>query len=166
MNLEIRPMRDEDWPTIAEIYQQGIETGKATFDTDVPSYYQWNAEHIAECRITAVYDGEIAGFAALSTISTQYVFRGVADISIYISPVYRHKGFGKALLTRLIEESEKRGYWTLQSDVMDDNLPGLKLHNSCGFRKVGTRNKIGRDINGKWRSTVLMERRSTIVGID
>lgn len=159
-------MRDGDWPEMAEIYQQGIDSGKATFDTEVPSYSEWTAEHIKECRLTAVSGGKVVGYAAMSKISDQEVFRGVADTSIFVSPDFRGKGIGTALLKGLITESEANGYWTLQSNVMDDNTAGLRLHIGCGFRRVGERQRIGRDINGKWRTTVLMERRSDTVGID
>lgn len=159
-------MSKEDWPTIAEIYQLGIVTGKATFQTDIPTFSQWDAEHIRECRFVIKVDGKIAGWSALSTVSKRYVYRGMAEVSIYIAPDYQRKGYGKALLNHLVTESEKAGFWTLQSGIMDDNIASVKLHEACGFRKVGVRERIGRDINGKWRSTTLMERRSSTVGID
>lgn len=159
-------MSKEDWPTIAEIYQLGIETGKATFQTEVPSFSQWDAEHIRQCRFVIKVDGKIAGWAALSTVSSRYVYRGIAEVSIYIAPDYRSKGYGKTLLDHMVTESEKSGFWTLQSGIMEDNIASLKIHEKCGFRKIGLRERIGRDINGKWRSTILMERRSNTVGID
>jgi L-amino acid N-acyltransferase YncA len=166
MNLEIQPMNEEDWPVIAEIYQLGIETGIATFQTDVPSFSEWDREHIKKCRFVAKIDHTVAGWIALASVSSCCVYAGVAEVSIYIAPSCRGKGVGKALLNHLVTESEKAGFWTLQSGIIEDNLPSLKLHEKCGFRQIGLREKIGRDSNGKWRSTVLMERRSKIVGID
>jgi len=165
MGVLIRAMDEKDWSSVAEIYHQGIETGKATFQSDVPTYTEWDAAHIQKCRFVAIIDGNVAGWAALSRVSSRCIYAGVAELSVYIAESVRGKGVGQMLLNHLITESEEAGFWMLQSGIMEDNLSSLRLHEKCGFRNVGFREKIGRDINGEWRSTVLMERRSKIVGI-
>lgn len=166
MGLSIRAMSEQDWPDVAEIYRQGIATGRATFQSEVPEYREWNASHLPICRLAAVDDGKVAGWAALSGVSSRCVYRGVAEVSIYIAEGKRKNGIGQRLLDALIAQSEKAGIWTLQSGIMEDNLASVRLHEKCGFRKVGYRERIGRDIGGQWRSTVLMERRSGTAGID
>jgi len=166
MNTVIRPMNEADWPAVSEIYRQGIETGKATFQIDVPAYDEWDAAHISECRFVAEADERVAGWAALSKVSGRCVYGGVAEVSIYIAGNYRDKGIGRQLLQHLIIESQKAEFWTLQSGIMEDNAGSIRLHEKCGFRKVGYRERIGKDASGRWRSTVLMEKRSEIVGVD
>lgn len=161
----IRQMTKEDWPDVAEIYRQGIATGKATFQYEIPSFEEWNSAHILKCRFVAVEDDNVIGWVSLSHISSRPVYAGVAEVSIYIAAKARGMGIGKLLLNQLILESEKSGFWLLQSGIMEDNETSISLHEKCGFRKVGYRERIGRDNNGKWRSTVLMERRSSITGI-
>lgn len=166
MDVVARSMNEEDWPSVSEIYRQGIETGKATFQSDVPAYDEWNAAHILECRYVAVIDGEVVGWTALSKVSSRCVYGGVAEVSIYIAENYREEGIGRLLLQHLITESERADFWTLQSGIMEDNSASISLHKKCGFRQVGYREHIGRDSHGKWRSTVLMEKRSGVVGVD
>lgn len=161
----IRRMREEDWPDVAEIYRQGIITGKATFQFEIPSFEEWNSAHIPKCRFVAVEGNNVIGWVSLSKVSGRPVYAGVAEVSIYIAEKARGMGIGKLLLNHLILESEKAGFWLLQSGIMQDNETSIGLHETCGFRKVGYRERIGRDNNGKWRSTVLMERRSAITGI-
>lgn len=166
MDIVIRSMDKNDWPSVSEIYHQGIETGKATFQNDVPVYDEWDASHISECRFVAVHDGKVVGWTALSKVSSRCVYGGVAEVSIYIAEDYRGKGVGRELLQHLIIESEKADFWMLQSGIMEDNTASINLHEKCGFRQVGYRERIGRDIHGKWRSTVLMEKRSGVVGVN
>lgn len=166
MKLAIRPMNERDWPDVAEIYRQGIATGKATFQSDTPEYREWDASHLPTCRFVAIAAEKVAGWAALSGVSSRCVYKGVAEVSIYIAEQVRKNGIGQKLLNYLIEQSEKAGIWTLQSGIMSDNLASIRLHEKCGFRKVGYRERIGRDISGVWRSTVLMEKRSSTSGID
>ncbi|MFT8888839.1 GNAT family N-acetyltransferase [Ethanoligenens sp.] len=166
MDAVIRSMNDKDWPSVSKIYRQGIETGKATFQSDIPTYDDWDAAHIRECRFVAVVDGEVVGWVALSKISSRCVYGGVAEVSIYIAENYREEGVGRQLLKYLITESEKAGFWMLQSGIMEDNTASIRLHERCGFRMVGYREKIGKDVRGKWRNNVLMEKRSHLVGID
>lgn len=166
MELSIRPMNEHDWPDVAEIYRQGIATGKATFQSKIPEYRDWNASHLPICRFVAIANEKVAGWIALSGVSGRCVYRGVAEVSVYIAEDIRGNGVGQKLINYLIEESEKAGIWMLQSGIMEDNLASIHLHEKCGFRKVGYRERIGRDCNGRWRNNVLMERRSNTVGID
>ena len=159
-NTVIRAMTAEDWPAVARIYQAGMDTNLATFQTECPSWQEWNAGHLTQCRMVAVVDGAVAGWAALSAVSSRCVYAGVAEVSIYIDAAVRGKGVGKALLNALIATSESAGFWTLQSGIMENNAASIALHTSCGFRMVGYREKIGKDRFGIWRSTLLMERRS------
>lgn len=160
MNLLIRSMTAEDWPVVSRIYQAGMDTNLATFQTECPTWEEWNAAHLSQCRLVAVTDGAIAGWVALSAVSSRCVYAGVAEVSIYIDAEARGKGVGKALLNALIATSESAGFWTLQSGIMENNTASIALHTSCGFRRVGYRERIGQDRFGVWRNTVLMERRS------
>jgi phosphinothricin acetyltransferase len=166
MDAVIRSMNEKDWPSVSEIYRQGIETGKATFQSDIPAYDEWDTTHIRECRFVAVVDGKVTGWVALSKISSRCVYGGVAEVSIYIAENHREEGIGRQLLKYLITESERAGFWMLQSGIMEDNAASIRLHECCGFRMVGCREKIGKDVSGKWRNNVLMEKRSHTVGID
>jgi len=161
MRLSIRGMTTEDWPAVARIYQEGMDTNLATFQTECPGWQEWNAAHLPQCRLVAVADDAVAGWVALSPYSSRSVYSGVAHLSIYIGAEARGMGVGKALMTAMIAASEEAGFWTLQSGIMENNTASIALHNSCGFRQVGYREKIGRDRNGVWRNTLLMERRST-----
>ncbi|MGI6097200.1 MAG: GNAT family N-acetyltransferase [Dethiobacteria bacterium] len=160
MGYIIREMRFEDWQQVKEIYRQGIETGISTFESEVPSWQEWDAAHIRSCRLVACRDGEILGWAALSPVSSRAVFSGVAEVSIYVGAEYRGQGFGKALLTKIIACSENEGYWTLQAEIFAENKASMELHKRCGFRVVGVREKIGRMKNGEWRDLTILERRS------
>ena len=160
MRLSIRSMTPEDWPAVARIYQEGMDTNLATFQTECPGWLEWNAAHLQQCRLVAVVDDVVAGWAALSPYSSRSVYSGVAHLSIYIGQEARGVGVGKALLTAMIAASEEAGFWTLQSGIMENNTASIALHSSCGFRLVGYREKIGQDRNGVWRNTLLMERRS------
>ena len=166
MDFIIRPMNEQDWPDVAEIYRQGIATGKATFQSEIPEYKDWNASHLSICRYVAVADEEITGWIALSGVSSRCVYRGVAEVSVYIAERNRKSGIGQKLLEYLTSQSEKSGIWLLQSGIMEDNSASIHLHEKCDFRTVGYREKIGCDISGRWRNTVLMERRSRTTGID
>lgn len=162
INLEykIRPVTEADWPQIAEIYQQGIDTNKATFQSECPTYAKWDIAHLDFCRLVMTENGLVVGWAALSPISERPVYAGVAEVSIYIETTHHGMGLGTRLFIDLITLSEENGIWTLQSGIMKDNLASIHLHVKCGFRVVGFREKIGLDRFGVWRDTVLMERRS------
>lgn len=152
-------MDPEDWPEVARIYGEGIATGNATFETTAPGWETWDRNHSDDCRLVAVLDDAIAGWAALSPVSGRYVYRGVAEVSVYVSSSARGRGIGSALLGALAVASEEAGYWTLQTSIFPENAASISLHEKHGFRIVGTRERIGQH-NGTWRDTVFMERRS------
>ncbi len=160
----LRPMTPMDWESVAEIYRQGIETGNATFQTEVPSWDNWNSGHLKLCRIIAVYQDEIVGWAALLPVSGRSVYAGVAEVSVYVSTQHIGRKIGTNLLGKLISESEKAGFWTLQSSVFAENKASIKIHENLGFRRIGYREKIAK-LNGLWRDTILLERRSMVTGI-
>ncbi|MCA1060463.1 N-acetyltransferase family protein [Rossellomorea aquimaris] len=161
----ISEMKKNDWNQVADIYLEGISTGNATFQKDVPSWEEWDGSHIKVSRIVARENDSILGWAALSPVSSRCVYSGVAEVSVYVSNQYNGKGIGSLLLNALIEISEQNGYWTLQSGIFPENVASIKLHEKHGFRIVGRREKIGK-MDGVWRDTVLMERRSKRVGIE
>jgi len=162
-NLQIAPMTEQHWPAVREIFAQGIATGNATFETSVLEWAEWDSRHLPTCRLVALHDGEVLGWAALSPVSVRQVYRGVAEVSVYIAEHARGRGIGAALLAALIAESERNGIWTLQAVIHAENAISIRLHQKAGFRIVGTRERIG-CIHGRWLDTVLMERRSSIVG--
>jgi phosphinothricin acetyltransferase len=159
-NVTIRDMTMEDWPAVARIYRQGVETGLARFERECPSFEAFDASHIKACRFVAVSEARVAGWIVLSRVSDRLPLSGVAEVSVYIGDEYRGIGIGKRLMLHLLEQSERAGYWTVQSSVFSDNAASLALHRSCGFRTVGYREKLGKDAWGRWRDTVLLERRS------
>lgn len=166
MDYKIEEMTNKDWNEVAEIYLEGINTGRATFQSEVPSFENWNDSHIKTCRLVASSGKEILGWTALSPTSSRCVYKGVAEVSIYIRKECRGKGVGKKLLETLIDLSEKNGFWTLQSGIIRENSASIALHKSCGFRQIGIREKVAKMPNGVWHDTVLMERRSKKTGID
>ena len=162
--LLIDEMKEEDWESVRSIYQEGIETGNATFETHVPDWEEWDNRHHQSCRLVARKEGQVVGWAALSPVSERCVYRGAAEVSVYVSPDFHGQGIGKALLQRLNEESEQNELWTLQAGIFPENTVSIELHKACGFREVGRREKIGR-MNDIWRDVVLYERRSKVVGV-
>lgn len=162
--MTIAPLSSSDWSSVRSIYLEGIATGNATLETDAPSWEKWDSEHLTSCRLIAKEGDTILGWAALSPVSGRCVYGGVAEVSIYIAESARGKGVGKQLFEQLIEESEKNELWTLQSGILQENITSIKLHEKCGFRIVGVRERIGQR-DGIWRNVVLMERRSHKVGV-
>lgn len=160
----VRKMNAEDWNSVASIYKQGIATGFATFETNVPDFETWDSAHLKTCRIVAIQGDEIVGWAALSPVSGRCVYGGVGEVSVYIAANARGLGVGKRLMEQLILESEKEGLWTLQSGIFPENEASIQLHNKMGFRYIGKREKIGRTVEGIWRDNVLFERRSSVIG--
>ncbi len=154
-----------DWPAVSEVYAEGLATGFATFETELPSYETWNQDHLADCRFVAEKEGRVAGWAALSPVSDRCVYGGVGEVSVYIGAEYRGLGIGKLLMRHLIAESERLGLWTLQSGIFPENLGSIRLHENTGFRKIGYREKIGK-LHGEWKDNVIFERRSKKVGRD
>lgn len=145
------------------IYLEGIATGNATFETDAPGWEEWDSKHLRDARLVAEADGKVVGWAALTPVSSRCVYAGVAELSIYVASTIRGKGVGKALLGELIRESEAKGFWTLQTGIFPENKASLALHEKCGFRIVGRRERIGK-MNNRWRDVIFLERRSTTVG--
>jgi len=161
----IAPLQPGDWDQVKEIYLEGIATGHATFETTAPSWEQWDAAHLPFARLVARLGGNLIAWAALSPVSQRCVYGGVAEVSVYVSASSRRSGVGGKLLHALIGESEQNGIWTLQAGMFPENTGSLALHQSCGFREVGRRQRIGK-MNGIWRDTILLERRSTVVGAE
>lgn len=166
MRLRIDEMSEADWPRVASVYAEGIATGDATFETEPPpSWERWSAAHLAVPRLVARAGDEVAGWAALGPVSARPAYRGVAEVSVYVGARWRGRGVGRALLGALVAGSERAGVWTLQAGVFPENAASVALHKACGFREVGRRVRIGR-LGGVWRDTLLLERRSTTVGVD
>lgn len=177
MNYPIVPMPPDLWPAVREIYREGIATGNATFETEVPDWEKWDSNHRKDCRLVALepraegvsevlipLEGvRVLGWAALSPVSSRIVYAGVADVSVYVAATARGRGVGKALLQLLVQESEANGLWTLQAGIFPENAASISLHRFCGFREVGVRRRIGR-LGETWRDVLLMERRSATVG--
>lgn len=156
--MHIRPLTAADWPDVRRIYEEGIATRNATFATSAPDWPDWDKEHLATCRLVAVLP-EVAGWAALTPVSNRCVYAGVAEVSVYVDNSARGRGIGRALLTALVQASEAEGLWTLQAGILPENLASLRIHESCGFRIVGRRERIGR-MDGVWRDVLLLERRA------
>ena len=151
-------MRMSDWEQVREIYLEGVHSGNSTFETDAPSWEKWNEGHLSFARLV-MRDGEtVIGWAALSPVSKRDVYRGVAEVTVYVTERARGKGIGRALLEALIVESENRGIWTLQASIFPENTASVELHLRCGFREVGRRERIAM-LRGVWRDTILFERR-------
>lgn len=169
MNLIVEELQAGDWEAVRAIYRQGIATGNATFETDAPTWSEWDASHRRDCRLVARAEGRVVGWAALSPVSGRCVYAGVivivgeADESVYVAASARGQGVGKALLRALVLASERAGVWTLQGGIFPENVASIALHEVCGFRRVGVRERIGQ-VGGVWRDVVLMERRSGVVG--
>jgi L-amino acid N-acyltransferase YncA len=159
----VRELEPDDWPAVRAIYEEGIRSGNATFETDAPSWEAWDSGH-TELRLVAERDGAVVGWAALSPTSSRCCYRGVAEVSVYVAEAARGVGVGRALLERLVERSEDEGYWTLSAGVFPENEASLRLHQACGFRHLGTHNGLG-ELGGVWRDVAILERRSTLVGV-
>jgi phosphinothricin acetyltransferase len=161
--LTVEALLPDDWDAVAAIYAEGIATGNATFETTVPAYGQWDPAHLPGHRLVARADGLIVGWAALSAVSGRAVYAGVTENSIYIAEAARGQGIGRLLLQALVEGAERDGIWTIQTGIFPENGASIALHERCGYRIVGTRERLGR-LDGVWRDVVLMERRSAVVG--
>ena len=165
MGIEIRVMTAEDWEAVRSIYLAGIATGQATFETEPPTWTNWNKAHLPAPRLVAISTEGIVGWAALSPVSARPVYSGVAEVSVYVGEKMRGRGVGELLLEALVSQSERNGIWTLQASIFPENAASVSLHKSCGFRQVGIRQRIAK-MKGAWRDTLLLERRSTLVGGD
>ena len=167
--MEIVFMEPDHWEGVERIYQEGIRTGNATFEEAPPgSWEEWSKRHLASCSLVCLEKSEVVGWAAVSPVSSRSVYRGVGEVSVYVSTAYQGQGVGYALLNELILESEDNGIWTLQAGIFPENKVSLDLHQELGFTIVGRRRKISRmsygPYQGEWRDVILLERRSTQVG--
>lgn len=163
MGLLIRAFRHDDWNVVAAIYQQGLESRNATFETSAPDFETWIKKFHPHLLWVAESNDEVVGWAGLQPVSARKVYEGVVEVTIYIESAHSGKGIGRALMENLIEESEKAGIWTLYASIFPENTASISLHRSAGFREIGFREKIAQ-LDGKWRDTVLFERRSKKVG--
>ena len=168
--MKLQPMTAAHWPQVRAIYEQGMTTGNATFQTEAPAWEEWDRGHLAHSRLVAIeagygQRGQLMGWAALSPVSGRCVYGGVAEVSVYVAGDARDRGVGRRLLAALVTESEAQGLWTLQAGIFPENTPSIRIHVGAGFREVGRRERIGQ-LHGVWRSTVLLERRSAVVGVE
>ncbi len=157
--MNLRPLRKEDFRAVSNIYAEGVATGIATFETEIPDWPTWDEKYIDSCRIVASIHTNVIGFAVLSQVSKRNVYMGVAEVSVYVSDQQKGRGVGEILLNELIKESEANGFWTLQAGIFSENIASINLHQKCGFRIVGIRKEIGK-LNGKWYDNHVLERRS------
>ena len=162
--VALRTMTADDWAAVASIYRQGIDTGDATFEITVPSWETWDAARLPHCCIVAEAGGVVVGFAALSPVSYRPVYAGVAEVMVYVAEGLRGRGIGGTLLETLVAQADAAGLWTLQAAIFPENEASISLHRAAGFRVEGTRERLGRAADGRWRDVVLLERRSGEVG--
>lgn len=162
----IRSMASADWPAVREIYREGIESGNATFETVVPEWEAWSEGKHPTVRLVACDGDEVLGFATISLVSKRPVYAGVGEVMVYVAARARGRGIGRELLDALVAASESAGFWTLQAGIFPENAASLLAHERAGFRVVGRRARIGRFHDGRWRDTILLERRSDTVGTD
>ena len=158
IKMNIDEMKVDDWERVRSIYLEGIRGGNSTFETDAPSWEKWDEGHLPSPRFVMRDEDAVVGWAALSPVSKREVYRGVAEVTVYVTASARGKGVGRALLEALIAESEKQGIWTLQASIFPENTASVELHLRCGFREVGRRERIAM-LKGVWRDTLLFERR-------
>lgn len=163
--MTFREIDQQQYRDVARIYQEGIATGSATFETLAPSWPKWDAGHLAHSRLALYNDDSMVGWAALSAVSGRCVYAGVAEVSVYVGSLFRGQGYGEKLLNELIRQSEIHGLWTLQSGIFEENLGSQRLHLKCGFRSIGYRERIGK-LGNTWKNNLIMERRSQVNGID
>ena len=164
MDFLVQEMKRADLKDVLKIYSEGIASGNATFETSAPGEEEWDKIHLSDCRLVARASEEVIGWAALSPVSGRCTYSGVAEVSVYVTDRATGEGVGKALLSELVKESEKAGIWTLDAGIFPENKASIAVHESCGFREVGYREKLG-SANGIWRDVILLERRSRKVGV-
>jgi len=160
--VAIRDLRPNDWPEVSRIYAEGIATGNATFETDAPSWDVWDGVHLHHPRLVGTVADEVVAWAAVVPVSSRPVYSGVAEISLYVAEPARGQGVGSALLAEFVREADAAGVWTLQTSVFPENEASLRLLERSGFRVVGRRERIGQ-LDGRWRDTLLLERRSEVI---
>ena len=163
--VAIRPLVAADYPRVREIYLDGIATGHATFETQAPEWEGWDGKFLKRCRVVAEAEGEVVGWAALSPVSDRCVYGGVGEVAVYVAGAIRGRGVGTLLLEALVRDSEEAGLWTLQAGIFPENVGSVRIHEKCGFRVIGKRERLGK-MGGRWRDVLLLERRSTRVGVE
>jgi L-amino acid N-acyltransferase YncA len=161
--VTIEELRAEHWPGVERVYGEGIATGNATFETEVPDWEAWDSAHLPEHRLVALSDGEVVGWTAVSPVSDRCVYGGVVENSVYVAEAVRGHGIGQRLLEELIASTEASGIWTIQTGIFPENDGSVRLHQRVGFEVVGRRKRLGK-LNGVWRDVLLLERRSQVVG--
>jgi L-amino acid N-acyltransferase YncA len=161
VRVEVTPLLPEHWPTVRAIYEAGIATGNATFETTTPAWSSWDAAHLSEHRFVAV-DGDetVLGWTAVTSVSSRRVYAGVVEHSVYVHPDHRGAGVGRQLLQALIASTEAAGIWTIQTGIFPENTASLVAHERAGFRVVGRRERLGQ-LAGQWRDVLMLERRSS-----
>ena len=160
----IRKLQNSDADAVLDIYQQGLDSGEASFEIKAPDWNTWDTRHLPQCRLVWEQDGQVKGWGALAPVSARDCYRGVAEVSLYVASAAAGRGIGSQLMAALVEASEENGIWSLYSSIFPENLATLKLHLRHGFRKVGTRERIAQQF-GRWRDTLILERRSEKVGV-
>ena len=160
--MEVRGLRPQDWPAVRAVYEAGIATGNATFETGAPSWEVWNAAHLPAHRLVAAEGHRVLAWAALAPVSDRCAYAGVAEDSIYVAPDTQGRGVGRLLLGALVASAERAGIWTVQTGIFPENQASVRLHQACGFRIVGVRERLGQ-LHGRWRDVLLLERRSPLV---
>jgi len=157
----IQLLRKKHYPQVSKIYAQGLATGIATFEIEVPTWENWDKKFLKKCRFIVLIGSEVVAWCALNPVSNRTVYRGVAEDTIYVAQQHRGKGIGKLLLKYLVAESENEGFWSLQAAIFPQNEASIQLHLDCGFRTIGMREKISQR-DGKWFDNILLERRVSI----
>jgi L-amino acid N-acyltransferase YncA len=160
--LEIRELREEDWPAVRAIFEQGIATKNATFESEAPSWESWDRSQLDGHRYVAVEQERVVGWVAAHPVSSRPCYAGVVEHSVYVHDDWQGKGIGRALLERLFQSTEEAGIWTIQTGIFPENEASLALHEKCGFRVVGTQERLGK-LDGVWRDVVVLERRSEAI---
>jgi L-amino acid N-acyltransferase YncA len=160
--MEVRGLRPQDWPAVRAVYEAGIATGDATFETAAPDWQTWDAAHLADHRLVAAEGDRVLAWAALAPVSDRCAYAGVAEDSIYVAPDAQGRGVGRLLLEALVASAERAGIWTIQTGIFPENQASVRLHQGCGFRVVGVRERLGR-LHGRWRDVLLLERRSPAI---
>jgi phosphinothricin acetyltransferase len=162
--MNITAMLPQHAEQVLQIYQHGIDSGIATFETQLPSWEKFSNKYLPNCRFVSIENNVVTGWATLSAVSPRECYKGVAEVSVYVHRDHWKKGIGKALLQQLITDSEQQGIWSLLSVIDEENAGSIQLHYNCGFRMIGYREKLAQ-LHGNWKTVVMMERRSKVTGL-
>ncbi|HET8964411.1 MAG TPA: GNAT family N-acetyltransferase [Chitinophagales bacterium] len=162
--IKIRPLIKEDYSAIKNIYEMGIATGIATFETHSPTWENFNKKFLLHSRFVTIEENYITGWVVLSAVSQRECYSGVCELTLYVHDNFKNKGIGQKLIETVIASSEEHGYWSMLAVIHNDNIGSIHLHEKCGFRMIGYRERIS-FLNGVWKTTVMMEKRSNTIGI-